>query len=200
MPCVKVEVTVAPLTIPPGHPVRDCGPDEDHATPEDELLIETGAGDPAGDCRIHIHPLETVGKSKEAEQTRSKSFHIIDQQVCLERVPGTGRRDGAKRCLVPMGPLHPLRTPEEKGEFFEGDRFTEIRSDTAPALNRCPEIEWRDIKGRRPGEVDNGCMEIRGEFERGLGQSFLLVAPADIMILCLLHEFLPGAGNARYIW
>jgi hypothetical protein len=58
----------------------------------------------------------------------------------------------------------------------------------------------RDVKGRRPGEVDDGYMGIRGEFERGLGQSFLLVAPADVMILGLLHELLPGAGNAGSIW
>ena len=46
MPGVLVEFPVAPLAVPPGHPVRDGDPEEDHPAPHDKLLVEAGFGDP----------------------------------------------------------------------------------------------------------------------------------------------------------
>ena len=91
----------------------------------------------------------------------------------------------------------PLRAPEQKRKFGGTDRDPFIRTDTAAVLDRGPEIHRRDDKILGFYEIDNREIGGRREFERGLGNTFLLVGTAKVTVFCLLHELLPCSTGLR---
>ena len=92
MPAVLVEFPVARLAGPPGHPVRDGDPEEDHPAPHDELLLKTGFGNSDVQRRVRVEPLETVGQGEVPVQPRSSpSISLMSRYVSSAwRAPADG--------------------------------------------------------------------------------------------------------------
>ena len=61
-----------------------------------------------------IDLLEPMGQGEIAVEAGFEPFHIIDEQECLECMPGAGRWHGPEGCLIPVDMFHSLGTPEEK--------------------------------------------------------------------------------------
>ena len=112
MPRVEVQVTIAPLSIAPGHSIDVRDPDKGHCAGQYKALIPASPGDRLADLWREVYLSQTVVKGQVAVEPRLQSLDAVHQQVALKRVARAGRGHGPKGGILALYPLDPLRAPE----------------------------------------------------------------------------------------
>lgn len=127
-----------------------------------------------------------MGEGKIAVETWLQSFHVIDEQVGLKGMAGPCRWNRPEHRVRTSNLFHALCTPEQKGQFWYGERFPGVGADTVPFFNYSSEIQGRNNERPWSLKFNYRLTWIRRDLKGRLGQTPLLVRGCQV----------PGTGTS----